>query len=166
MKHEEQVEWFRKWQDLDVKRRWQLVGYVEQCIEAQEVVDDDIIRWMTFDMYRMDQHVLGEKDEKAILASWQSLIESMQQRIRKHGEWFVPKVMGSVRRYRHRVSEEITTMRQANVANAEELILSGGAFAICWLTVRLRFPSMTWCCQHYSPLFQALEGCLVSWLYA
>ncbi len=52
LKAPQQTSWLLRWQQLDPKRRCELTQYVETTIAAQELVEDDIDRFVPYDVWR------------------------------------------------------------------------------------------------------------------
>ena len=53
MKGDQQVAWFRKWMQLDAKKRFEALQFTENTIEAKEQVEDEIDRYVPYDIWRL-----------------------------------------------------------------------------------------------------------------
>ena len=116
--------WFRKWQHMDAKRRFELISFVEETVQAQEHVEDEIDRYITFEMWRMEELDNGyEVTEGALAEKWKELIESMRfECIFRRGQWLIPHFAGVERRNRKHLTLAQTAARTANVSDPEQML--------------------------------------------
>ena len=113
--------WFTKWQGLDPKRRFDLVSYVEKTILAQEIIDDEVYRWIPYEKFRREK-LLEKKQESTIEALWTQALEEHRFEARQcHGKWLLPRFEGLERRSRTRYTQEQDAMRTANVTDAQQM---------------------------------------------
>jgi hypothetical protein len=116
--------WFRKWQHMDAKRRFELISFVEETVAAQEHVEDEIDKYITFDMWRKQELDMGyEVTEGALADKWKGIIESMRfECIYRRGQWLIPQFAGVERRNRKRLTLAQTAARTANVSDPEQML--------------------------------------------
>ena len=126
--------WFRKWQHMDAKRRFELISFVEETVAAQEQVEDEIDKYITYDMWRREELDAGyECTEASLAAKWKEIVESMRfECIFRRGQWLIPHFAGVERRNRKRLTLAQTAARAANVSDPEQMLSlwQGGAAAL------------------------------------
>lgn len=128
--------WFRKWQSLEAKRRFDFITFVEETCAAQELLEDEIDRFVTFEMWRRNEIIGGQElewSEEQLVDKWKGIVESMRYEcIFRRGQWLIPQFEGIERRSRKRLTLAQTASRVANVSDPEQMmsLWQGGVKAL------------------------------------
>ena len=125
-----QEQWFRKWQGLTPKERFQMIQYAERYIESLEEMEDEIDQFITFKQWRREYKLDNQQaTEEVIEKEWKDTIEECRDEcIKRRGQWLAPTFVGVERRVRKSRKQEIMTSRFSGVENEESLkqLLAGG----------------------------------------
>jgi len=120
MKLAEKTEWWRRWQKLNAKGRSDVMAFIEKGIVAQELLQDEIDAFITFDKWCDGKGT--NFTEAQLLERWVSEIESCKSEcLFLRGQWLLPRFEGVERRNRTRHSQEISMYRQVNIHSAEQM---------------------------------------------
>ena len=115
------VEWFRKWQRLTPKEKADMMSFVERGILAHELLEDEVDKFITFDMFvqsRAHLNVTIDQHE----AKWQEEIDSCRAECKfARNQWLVPRFEGIERRSRTRVTQQFEVFRQVDITSADHM---------------------------------------------
>jgi hypothetical protein len=121
MSAEDQTQWFRKWQSVSAKRRYDDIAFSDASYRAEEDIMDEVDAYIPYWMFRRDELRAGKQDRQ-IVQEWQELIDSNKKECKfQRGEWLVPRFMGVEKRKRAVSGQSWTASRKAAVENEAQL---------------------------------------------
>lgn len=110
-----QVQWFIKWQQVDQKKRFDFICYVERTLQVHETLEDEVDKFIPYGAYLREKRSEGLQVAQ-IEAKWKEEVEATRSEcILRRGEWLLPRFEGVERRSRQRLSQEQELMRRADV---------------------------------------------------
>lgn len=119
----EQQKWFVTWQQHDPKRRFELLQYIESTIVAQELIEDDVDRFVPFSVWRRDRLLESpDMNDELLSNEWRGLIDSMRHEcLFRRGQWLMPRYEGLERRSRTKISQQQQLMRSADLSDPDSI---------------------------------------------
>lgn len=106
---------------MSAKSRFDSIMYVESLVISVEDIGDEVDRNTTFAVFHREESAAG-KSGTAIKAEWLQIVEDNKSEcFWRRGQWLIPEFMGTERRKRRRVAEEIKIDRLCDVKTKEML---------------------------------------------
>jgi len=105
---------------MSVQQRSSIIQFVENGVEAWELLDDEIDRWLPIEEWAdLPSNRNLSAHEQAV--KFQAEVDSCKSECKfVRGRWLVPRFVGLERRTRHRQSMEIETYRGVDIKSAEQ----------------------------------------------
>ena len=117
------AEWFRKWQNLEAKRRYDFISFIERTIHAQETLEDEIDKHIPWSVYYAEQICIPGSTFASVETAWKEAVESCRAECKfVRGQWLLPRFEGVESRKRKRVTQEIELMRSANITDSAQML--------------------------------------------
>ena len=94
---------------------------MEKTIKAQEVLEDDVDKWITYAKF-WRQKKKEMVPEANIPQLWKDAVESQKSEcLFRRGQWLLPRYKGFERGTRFRMSTEMELMRKADVTDPNQI---------------------------------------------
>ena len=114
-----QREWFVKWGLMSAKDRAACMEHIDTAEDAQEDIEDEIDKWITYDKFCT---IHPTWTETQLLAEWNSIIELHESEcIIRRGRWLIPFFEGVERRVRSRHTEATKVQRTTEITDEKQV---------------------------------------------
>ena len=126
---DQKVAWFIRWQNIETKRRFQFLQYIEKTVEAQEILDDEVDEFIPYATFFRERIIEPGMNAQLIEKAFKDEVENCRSECKfLRGEWLLPRFAGFRRTHRRIRGQYVEGMRTANLSDpaAMEQLWNGG----------------------------------------